>query len=172
MRKSKSVAYFPSAWQVLKDKTSEGFGVCSLTRYLLKEDYDEIGYVFAYAATASTPLMYIYEDGLYYLIAAGCYPVDPREDLWIEWPGVIGCAEDFQTIADSCLEHMWFMSPSICEQVKNIYLIRSEGDFVFGLAPDRTVRFPIGTEVTAYNAPEPIYAEATLDWQSQTRIDY
>ena len=99
------------------------------------------------------------------------YSTEPREDRWIEWPGVIGCAADFQTIADSCVEHMWFMSPSICEQVKNIYLIRSDGDFVFGIGKDRSMRFSIGTEVTAYYAPEPVYAEATLDWQSQTHMD-
>lgn len=163
--------YFPSAWQVLKNKTAHGFTAGNLTRYLLKEDYDEIGYVFATATRSSSAFMYIYDDGLYYLIAPDTYTCEPREDLWIEWPEVIGCAEDFQTIADSCMEHMAFRTQFDCQYLTGIYRIRSEGDFVLGGGPNFTYRFPEGTEVTRYYGPEFSYAEATLDWQSQTRID-
>lgn len=163
--------YFQSAWQVLKDKTAYGMSAASLTRYLLKEDYDEIGYVFAETANMSTPMMYIYEDGLYYLLLPDAYTTEPREDLWIEWPGVIGCAEDFQIIADSIVEHCWFMSPAHCEQVKSLYRFRAEGDYILGMEKNGTRCFPVGTDVTAYYAPDPVFAETTLDWQSQTRID-
>lgn len=163
--------YFQSAWQVLKDKTAYGMSAASLTRYLLKEDYDEIGYVFAQTTNMSTPMMYIYEDGLYYLLCPDTYTTEPREDLWIEWPGVIGCAEDFQIIADSIVEHCWFMSPAHCEQVKSLYRFRAEGDYILGMVRDGSRCFPVGTDVTAYYAPEPVFAETTLDWQSQTRID-
>lgn len=163
--------YFQSAWQVLKDKTAFGPTACSLTRYLLKEDYAEIGYVLTHATRNSSQMMYIYEDGLYYLLYAATYPTDPREDLWIEWPDVIGCAEDFQTIADSLVAHAWFQSPGYSEQVKAVYQIRCEGDFVFGYTEDGTYRFPEGSEVIRYYGPDFSYTEATLDWQSQTRID-
>jgi beta-galactosidase GanA len=113
---------------------------------------------------------YIYEDGLYYLLYTATYPTEPREDLWIEWPEMIGCAEDFQTIADSAIEHMCFYSPQYYEKVREIYLIRCEGDMVYGRGPQGLI-FPEGTEVTAYYGPEPTYVETTLDWQSQTRID-
>ena len=93
---------------------------------------------------------------------------------WIEWPGVIGCAEDFQTIADSAVEHMWFQDPKTSEQVKEVYLIRCEGDFIYGFDWNHgaTLIFPEGTEVTSYFGSEFTYEEATLDWQSQTRIDH
>ena len=165
--------YFQSAWQALKDKTAGGFTTCSLTHYLLKEDYDEVGYIFAQATKSSAVFMYIYEDGLYYLLQAGEYSIDPRPYLWIEWPDVIGCAEDFQTIADSMVEHCWFMAPNLCEQVKYVYRIKCEGDFIIGAVDQEGHRiFPVGAKVTAYYAPEIFYEEATLDWQSQTRIDY
>lgn len=167
----KGFEYFQSAWQALKDKTAYGMSAASLTRYLLKEDYDEIGYIFAETSNMSTPMMYIYDDGLYYLLCPDTYTTEPREDLWIEWPGVIGCAEDFQTIADSIVEHCWFMSPAHCEQVKSLYRFRADGDYILGMVKDGTRCFPVGTDVTAYYAPEPIFAETTLDWQSQTRID-
>lgn len=166
-----SLEYFQSAWQVMKDKTAFGPTACSLTHYLLKEDYDEVGYVMVGATTTAAQMMYIYEDGLYYLLYAGIYPVDPREDLWIEWPDVIGCAEDFQTIADSLVAHAWFQDPDMSEQVKSVYLIHSEGDFVYGMMKDGTFRFPEGSEVTRYYGPDFTYEEATLDWQSQTRLD-
>ena len=167
----KGFEYFQSAWQALKDKTAYGMSAASLTRYLLKEDYDEIGYIFAETSNMSTPMMYIYDDGLYYLLCPDTYTTEPREDLWIEWPGVIGCAEDFQTIADSIVEHCWFMSPAHCEQVKSLYRFRADGDYILGMRKDGIRCFPVGTDVTAYYAPEPIFAETTLDWQSQTRID-
>lgn len=166
-----SIEYFQSAWQVMKDKTAFGPTACSLTHYLLKEDYDEVGYVMVGSTTNASQMMYIYEDGFYYLLYAGIYPVDPREDLWIEWPDVIGCAEDFQAIADSLVAHAWFQDPNLSEQVKSVYLIRSEGDFVYGMKKDGTFCFPEGTEVTCYYGPGFTYEEATLDWQSQTRMD-
>jgi len=115
-------------------------------------------------------LTYIYDDGLYYLLYTATYPTEPREDLWIEWPEMIGCAEDFQTIADSAIEHMCFYSPQYYEKVREIYLIRCEGDMVYKSDPQGCI-FPVGTEVTAYYGPQPRYVETTLDWQSQTRID-
>lgn len=165
-----SMIYHPSAWQVLKDKTAFGAAVGNVTRYLLKEDYDEIGYVLARTKTMESQFTYIYEDGLYYLLYTATYPTEPREDEWIEWPDMIGCAEDFQTIADSAMEHMCFYSPQYYEKVKEIYLIRCEGDLVYGTGPQGVI-FPEGTKVTAYYGPEVTYVETTLDWQSQTRID-
>lgn len=165
-----SLRYPPSAWQVLKDKTAFGGAVGNVTRYLLKEDYDEIGYVLARTNTMDSTLTYIYDDGLYYLLYTATYPTEPREDLWIEWPEMIGCAEDFQTIADSAIEHMCFYSPQYYEKVREIYLIRCEGDMVYKSDPQGCI-FPVGTEVTAYYGPQPRYVETTLDWQSQTRID-
>lgn len=166
-----SLRYPPSAWQVLKDKTAFGGAVGNVTRYLLKEDYDEIGYVLARTNTMDSTFTYIYDDGLYYLLYTATYPTEPREDEWIEWPQMIGCAEDFQTIADSAMEHMCFYSPQYYEKVKEIYLIRSEGDMVYKADLQGCI-FPVGTEVTAYYGPEPRYVETTLDWQSQTRIDH
>ena len=90
----------------------------------------------------------------------------------MEWPGVIGCAEDFQTIADSLVEHAWALAPGLSEQTKSVYLIRSDGDFVFSMAQDKVFRFPVGTEVITYYGKEPVFEEATKDWQSQTRIDH
>jgi DNA gyrase/topoisomerase IV subunit A len=58
----------------------------------------------------------------------------------------------------------------VSQGVRGIEL--NEGDFVIGgVDKEGRRRFPVGTEVTAYYAPEVIYMEATLDWQSQTRID-
>lgn len=165
-----SMIYHPSAWQVLKDKTAFGAAAGNVTRYLLKEDYDEIGYVLARTATIDSQFTYIYEDGFYYLLYTATYPTDPREDLWIEWPEMIGCAEDLQTIVDSAIEHMCFYSPQYYEKVKEIYFIRCEGDLVYGTAPQGVI-FPEGTDVIAYCGSEPTYVETTLDWQSQTRID-
>lgn len=166
--------YSQSAWQALKDKAGRAASVCSLTRYLLKEDYDEVGYVLMQSANNHSQMMYIYDDGLYYLLQAGEYSRDPRSFLWIEWPDLIGCAEDFQTIANSAVEHMWFQAPSLSEQVKEVYLIRCEGDFVYGInrKDNRTLVFPEGMDVTSYFGTEFTYEEAALDWQSQTRIDY
>lgn len=164
--------YFSSAWQALKDKKADATTTCSLTHYLLNGDYDDVGYVLTYATSVGTSMMYIYEDGLYYLLYASVYSTDPREDLWMEWPGVIGCAADFQTIADTLVEHAWALAPGLSERTKSVYLIRSDGDFVFCRPHDKIFRFPTGTEVITYYGTEPLYEDATKDWQSQTRIDH
>jgi hypothetical protein len=163
--------YFSSAWQALKDKTADATTTCSLTHYLLNGDYDDVGYVLTHATTVGSSMMYIYEDGLYYLLYASVYSTEPREDLWMEWPGVIGCAADFQTIADSLVEHAWALAPGLSERTKSVHLIRSDGDFVFCRPHDKIFRFPTGTEVITYYGTEPLYEDATKDWQSQTRID-
>ena len=69
---------------------------------------------------------------------------------------------------------MWFQSPTLSEKVKEVYLIRCEDDFVYGIdkKDNRTLIFPEGMDVTSYFGTEFTYEEATLNWQSQTRIDY
>ena len=63
-------------------------------------------------------------------------------------------------------------TPGFCEQVKSLYRFRADGDYILGMVRDGSRCFPVGTDVTAYYAPEPVFAETTLDWKSQTRIDH
>lgn len=162
-----------SAWQVMESKVFTWPSAASLTHYLLADDYDEVGYIWLSADHRdSTVMVYIYEDGLYYLIEPIAYVMDRPSGGWLGGftPDLIAAAEDFQTIADSLVANENLGSGFPIDQV---YLIRSSGDFVTGgleKGKDFYQLFPVGTEVTEYYGNGFGYQVASLDWQSQTRM--
>jgi len=161
--------YFNSAWQVLAQRTAFSHTACNLLHYLLMDDYDDIGYVYVRKNNLNHYLMYVYEDGLYYLINPEEYSNPVQENLWLlGWPGLIGCAESFQTIADSILVDMKFDGDNYVTP-DSVYTIRSPGDLLVKTSANPV--FPEGTEVTRYYGADFSYAETTHDWQSQTRMD-
>ena len=161
------LGYSQSAWQALDRNRHEWTSMCSLTHYLLEGDYDEVGYVHLGSDSGSHVMVYIYEDGLYYLLNPADYMYGAEIAGWLSHhpAQLIACAEDFQIIADSIVEHY-----GIPDQIKEVHLVRSHGDYVSGVAYDMPA-FPEGTEVIEYYGDGFVYERAFLDWQSQTRME-
>lgn len=163
-----------SAWQVLEQGSCLWRGLDCLFHYLLKGDYEDVGYVWISNFGDNDSSLYIYEDGLYYFLYPIEYLYKPQPNGWLgHMPEeFIACSEDFQTIADSIKNH-WYGShwPKgiYSKPIGEVYLIRSEGDFVVGSAYPH-LAFPVGTEVTKYYGKTFVYLNSVLDWQSQTRM--
>jgi len=156
--------YHKSAWQVLKD----GYGQCvelsNLMHYLLLNDYDEIGYVSAASDSLAHVMIYILEDGYYYLIDPSQYGTS-TPTLWNGY-----CSGDFQDIADELTES--FILAGESTPVSTVRTVKMPGDFVAGAASDKIPSYPIGTEVTVYHGPEEsIFLDADDGWDSHTRLD-
>lgn len=165
-----NMMYGSSAWQTLKDGIGECCSMSGLLHYLLKEDYEEIGYVNAWTPEDGHTMGYIYHDGLYYLTNPVGYCVGAWESSWISgYPSeMLVCASDFRTIADSLTEYMSFGSGKL---VNLVHRIKAPGDLVCGHKDRDTWIYPIGTEVISYYGSDFVYQETFIDWQSQTRID-
>ena len=162
--------YGKSAWQVLKDNSGQCWTMSNLIHYLLKEDYEEVGYIHARTPGDGHVMIYIYHNGRYYLVNSVDYCVDMWRSSWFgTYPSeLIVCADDFQVIADSLTEYMQLGDRKL---VNFVHLMKSPGDFVMGVDYDQVAAYPAGTEVIAYYSPEFFYHESRIDWQSQTRID-
>lgn len=159
--------YCYSAWQIMKS----GIGQCTmfsnLMHYLLEGDYDEVGYVGVRSPGDGHVMVYILENGLYYLIDPSQYGT-PTPSYWLGYySGLLGCAEDFRDIADSLTENFTLGDKKYVNQV---HLVKSPGDFVDGKGGRY---YPVGTEVIPYHGVTNItYQEAGYEWDTQTRIDY
>ena len=170
--------YCYSACQLIKNSyspwslTKNGDGQCTmfsnLIHYLLEDDYDEVGYVSIRSPGDGHIMVYIYQDGLYYLIDPSQYGTLIPSD-WLEsFPAVLGCSDDFQDIADSIIAQ-WIL-PIDKKHVNQVHLVKSPGDFVDG---ESGRCHPIGTEVVPYyGIKDIVYIEAEYEWDTQTRIDY
>ncbi|MBQ7895815.1 MAG: hypothetical protein IJ364_04580 [Oscillospiraceae bacterium] len=160
--------YYPSAWQVLKDNKGQCKTMSNLNAYLLQGDYDEVGHVAVRSPGDGHAMTYILEDGMYYLVNSVDYTFD-RSLGWLDsYPTVLGCAADFQDIADSLVNNM---SLGDKEFVNMVHLVNSTGDLPVGMRGNKPL-YPDGCDVIVYYGGDITYAEASLDWQSQTRIDY
>lgn len=161
-----SFCYIKSAWQVLKDNSGQCWTMSELLHYLLKEDYEEVGYIHARTPGDGHLMAYIYHNGKYYLVNGVGYCAETWESTWFGSypPELILCAEDFQTIADSLTQYMRLGDQ---ELVNFVHLIKSPGDLAFGMVGNTEI-YPIGTEVIRYYGPDFAYQEASFDWQSQT----
>lgn len=164
------LSYAQSAWQVLKSNQGQCVSMSNLFHYLLKDDYDEVGYVNVRAPSSGHVMIYILHDGMYYLVN----PLDYTQMYYgytQSWFGyysglLVCCAEDFQTIADSLVTNMRLDQN---ELVNHVHLIKSPGDCVRGDGK----YYPIGCEVIPYYGEQDItYIEAGYEWDTQTRIDY
>ena len=163
-----NLCYYQSAWQVLKDRQGQCVTMSNLNHYLLSGDYDEIGYVEVNSPGDGHVMTYILEDGKYYLINSVDYTEKQLFDLWENDPTLLWCAEDFQEIADSLVDNMRLGDR---ELVDRVMLVKSPGDFVFARRGENAL-YPEGCEGTLYYGYGIEYEKATLDWISQTRIDY
>lgn len=161
-----SFCYIKSAWQVLKDNSGQCWTMSELLHYLLKEDYEEVGYIHARTPGDGHLMAYIYHNGKYYLVNGVGYCADTWESTWFGSypPELTLCAEDFQTIADSLTQYMRLGDQ---ELVNFVHLIKSPGDLAFGMVGNTEI-YPVGTEVIRYYGPDFAYQEASFDWQSQT----
>ena len=95
-----------SGQQVMAMRGGYCGAMCNATAYILKGDYEELGYNLVDGHVQ----MYMKIDGLYYLL-------NPADYAWIEgaywvdgwlhgiYSGMIICADSLQTIADSMVEH-------------------------------------------------------------------
>ena len=133
-------------------------------RRMLENDYEEIGYVYIGSDMDSCILLYIIEDGRYYL-------VDPCEYIMVNGGGAwlakftshtTGCAENFQDIADSIIDIYFSATP---ESTNTIHLIRSDKDFFFKASGNKLV-YPHDTEVTAFYGKDFAYADPNYRWES------
>ena len=159
--------YVQSAWQVLKSNEGQCVSMSNLNHYLLKDDYDEVGYVSVRSPGDGHVMTYILEDGVYYLINSVDYTKHPYYGWLDSYPEVLGCAEDFQAIADSLVENMRLGDR---KPVTQVHLVKSPGDYVNG---EGGKIYPIGCEVIPYYGVKYItYQEAGYEWDTQIRIDY
>ena len=164
-----------SAWQVLEQDYCIWRSFDSLFHYLLRDDYEDVGYLWISNRQYNDTSLYVYEDGHYYLVYSIEYLLEPLNTGWLSHmpEEFVACAENFQPIADS-IRKSWY-PPSYWPKsmqrnaINEIYLIRSEGDFVVGSAYPY-LAFPEGTEVTEYLGKGFVYLTSVLDWQSQTRM--
>lgn len=159
--------YVQSACQVLKSNEGQCVSMSNLNHFLLHDNYDEVGYVSVRSPGDGHVMTYILQDGKYYLINSVDYTLD-HNYLWLDsYPNVLGCAEDFQDIADSLVEHMKLGDGKL---VNHVHLVKSPGDFVQG---EGGRYYPKGCEVIPYYGIKKItYFEAGYEWDTQTRIDY
>ena len=162
------LCYYQSAWQVLKDRQGQCVTMSNLNHYLLTGDYDEIGYVEVNSPGDGHVMTYILEDGKYYLVNSVDYTEKQLFDWWENNPGLLWCAADFQEIADSLVKNMRLGDR---ELVDRVFLINSPGDFVFARRDNKAL-YPEGCQATQYYGYGITYEKATIDWISQTRIDY
>ena len=160
--------YVQSAWQVLKDKQGQCVTMSNVNHYLLYDDYDEIGYVEASSPNDGHVMTYILEDGNYYLINSVDYTYEQYFGWLDSYPDVLGCADDFQEIADSIVKNMRLGDGKL---VNRVHLINSPGDHVFGRQGNKEL-YPKECQVVQYYGYGVTYGKTTLDWISQTRIDY
>lgn len=160
--------YVQSAWQVLKSNEGQCVSMSNLFHYLLEGDYEEVGYVNLRSSNSGHVVNYILHDGMYYLINPVDYTYPHAPDWFGDYPNpLICCAEDFQTIADSIVQHMPLEDDVLTDTV---HLVKSPGDCVQGY---RGKYYPIGCEVIPYYGEQDItYIEAGYEWDTQTRIDY
>ena len=161
-----NMQYIKSAWQVLKDNSGQCWTMSNLLHYLLKEDYEEVGYIHARTPDDGHVMTYIYHDDLYYLINSVGYCIDAWESDWFGSypPELLACADNFQLIADSITQCMRLGDQ---ELVNYVHLIKSPGDFAMGMSGNIEI-YPVGTEVIRYYGPDFGYQETSYDWQSQT----
>ena len=160
--------YVQSAWQELKDKQGQCVTMSNVNHYLLLGDYDEIGYVEVSTPGDGHVMTYIKQDGYYYLINSVDYVHDQRIGWLDSYPEVLGCADDFQKIADSLVSNMRLGDRKLVDRV---HLIHSPGDFVFGRQGVKDL-YPEECQVIEYYGYGVAYGKTTMDWISQTRIDY
>ena len=165
------LVYMESAWQVLKGNNGQCWTMSNLLHYLLKNDYEEVGYVHVRTPGDGHVMMYIHHNGYYYLVNSVDYCVDMWRSSWFEtYPSeLIVCADDFQAIAESLTEYMQLGDEKL---VNLVHLVKSPGDFVMGVDYDQVAVYPVGTEVISYYGPDFVYKEVSFDWQSQTRTDF
>lgn len=160
-------SYKQSAWQVLKNNCGQCVTMSNLNHYLLQDDYDEVGYVSVKSPGDGHVMTYILENGVYYLINSVDYTVGPKLGWLDSFPDVLGCAEDFQDIADSLLENMRLGDDV---ELNMIHLVNAPGDFINGKENNLMV-YPEGYQVTVYCGIGYTFGKTTMDWQTQTRID-
>jgi hypothetical protein len=159
--------YVQSACQVLKSNEGQCVSMSNLNHFLLHDNYDEVGYVSVRSPGDGHVMTYILQDGKYYLINSVDYTLN-HNYFWLDsYPNVLGCAEDFQEIADSLVAHMKLGDGKL---VNHVHLVKSPGDYVRG---EGGKYYPIGCEVIPYYGIKKItYFEAGYEWDTQTRIDY
>lgn len=135
--------------------------------HILRNDYEEVGYVYVESSDGYHVFLYIWEDGLYYLI-------DPREYVMKNGGGawlasytsyLTGCGEDFQIIADSIMDIAKNYNSAMPESTDTIHFIRSSGDFFFKKSGSKLI-YPHDTEVTVYYGKDFSYADPYYRWES------
>ena len=158
--------YYHSAWQVLEYNSGQCVTLSNLMHYLLMDDYDELGYIQVRTPADGHVLIYILQDGLYYLYNPADCTVGTNLSWLDSYPGLLGCSEDFQDLADSIME---FMRLEDGRLPNLIHRVKSPGDFISG---EGGKYYATGIEVIPYYGNmNIIYVDATLEWESQTRID-
>jgi len=160
-------SYKQSAWQVLKSNQGQCVTMSNLNYYFLQDNYDEVGYVHVRSPGDGHIMTYILQDGIYYLINSVDYTLEKYMSWLDSYPSILGCAENFQDIADSLTAHMLLGDG---KNVNVVHLVKAPGDFVHGGQANK-ILYPKGCEVTEYYGNGFAFAKAKLDWQSQTRID-
>lgn len=162
--------YHRSAWQVLKDRYGQCVELSNLMHYLLLGDYDEVGYVCVGSARNGHTMVYIYEDGFYYLIDPSEYGT-PNPSNWLGgYTGLLGCSKDFRDIASSLTKTMVLEGERT--PVNSVFTATMPGDFVASSASDPVNALPIGAEAISYYGNRPIvYRDADYEWDTHTRID-
>lgn len=156
--------YHKSAWQVMKDGYGQCVDLSNLMHYLLLDDYDEIGYVAVSTNQLSHVMIYILEDGYYYLIDPSQYGT-PTPSLWNGY-----CSEDFMDIADELTES--FVLAGSSTPVSTVRTVKMPGDFVASSASDKVPTYPEGTEVTVYHGPEEsLFRDPDYEWDTHTRMN-
>ena len=149
--------------------------MCNSAVYCLKDDYDEMGYVYFSTLDDGHVMNYIKQDGIYYTYDAEICFVDNHPFRWMSNYGsseLIWASEDFQDLADS------FAKSKMGDgEVKLVYSVQSDGDIVYyktGPSEEAAWRkhiyryYPEGTTATAWYGDPVIYYETDHDWQSQT----
>jgi len=148
----------------LPDVQQKNVQAANRIHHLLQNDYDELGYVYISSPSNYYVLLYILQDGLYYM-------VDPCEYITVNGGGawllrftsnITGCAEDFQVIADSIVE---ISKVHDNETIDTVHLIKSAGNFLVKES-DKIQVYPHDTEVIEYYGDGFTYADPTYCWES------
>ena len=139
--------------QVMARRGGKCGGMCNALAYILKDDYDELGYIIIDGHVMN----YLKTDGLYYVInSVGYAKANGYLDGWFRnsFDKAPVCADNMQTIADGWVIAGW--------TTHNFFTYVSPGDmFPLWTEPDDPDRraFPTGTEVTDWLGKEVCYLD-------------
>ena len=161
-----------SGYQTILRRAGQCASMSSCFRYVLADDYDEVGYVHVNGHLMAYALC----DGLYYLVNPADYVYYAGQWAADKWMGnlfydemgnlsgedISICSSDFQDIADSLL-HLALDPP-----VTYVYTCVSPGDYT-----DRDIgEFPTGTIGRCWYGSKPVcyFTFTQYDWLTQENI--